>query len=83
MRERHAHLLHHAAAMNLDGLLDGAEIVGDLFVETSSNHMPKHLVWTGTSGSVAKSCRVEFLPYATCEAPEVYMECHSTWQLTH
>src|SRR5262245_58887149 len=39
----HTHLLHHAAAMNLDGLFNRAEIVGDLLVETSSNHMPKHL----------------------------------------
>src|SRR5689334_20898718 len=43
----HAHVFHHAAAVNLDRLLDRAEIVGDLLVEASRYHMPEHLALAG------------------------------------
>jgi hypothetical protein len=34
-----AEFLHHPAAMNLDGLLDGAQIAGNLLVEASRDDM--------------------------------------------
>src|SRR5215831_21006849 len=39
----HAELAHHAAAMDLDRLLDRAEITGDLLVEAARHHMGEDL----------------------------------------
>ena len=35
----HLHFLHHAGAMDLDGLFHGAEIVGDLLVQLSGDYV--------------------------------------------
>lgn len=39
----HVHLPHHAGAVNLDGLLDNAEIAGDLLVQPAGHDVAEHL----------------------------------------
>src|SRR4051812_32851312 len=43
----HADLLHHAASMNLDCLLDRAEVDGNLLVQPSTNDVSEHLELAG------------------------------------
>jgi len=38
----HTHLRHHAPAVHLDRLLDGAEIAGDLLIEPTRHHVGEH-----------------------------------------
>jgi len=43
----HLHLFHDTSAMDLDRLLHGSQIAGDLLVERAGDHVIKHLAFAG------------------------------------
>ena len=55
-----AQLLHHPAAMNLDGLLDGAQIAGNLLVEAACDHMHQHFALARGQGLDFRLDRFQF-----------------------
>jgi hypothetical protein len=56
----HFHFLHHVRAMDLHGLLDSAEIAGDLFVQSPSDDVFEHFALAPCEGGQALSDFDEF-----------------------